>query len=398
MRNARTILAALILLVAAAQPSVAQTPTTTRPSAIDMLTSNCGATHVLIGGALTPGCGLVFGSANAPNTFVTRDGSGNVAASTFNGNTLTAGTYTLTGAAGKTLTFSNSLTLAGTDGTTITFPSTSASVARTDAAQTFTGTQTFGTIAPTTINAFALAGTIAAGGNQINNVVIGTTNPLNGFFNTVFSVPNANCTASGLGVFVACSPSSKTATADTPMFSAVSNDAFAGALLLQLAIHSDATPANRYASLVFVENGVAYRGVSLAGLGGYVTVGSSSATILNAGDIFSVNGQASAVSLRSPLHVATGTVPTGTTGTCVASSFAGGATAGTFSAAICTATNTFVLSALPAAPTGYSCDATDRTTSTSKLRQTASSTTSATFTVDVATVAADVVTFKCLGY
>lgn len=43
-------------------------------------------------------------------------------------------------AAGKIGTLSNSLTLAGTDGTTMTFPATSASIARTDVAQTFTGT------------------------------------------------------------------------------------------------------------------------------------------------------------------------------------------------------------------------------------------------------------------
>lgn len=49
---------------------------------------------------------------------------------------------TLTIADGKTLTANQSLTLAGTDGTTMTFPSTSASIARTDAAQTFTGNQT----------------------------------------------------------------------------------------------------------------------------------------------------------------------------------------------------------------------------------------------------------------
>lgn len=49
---------------------------------------------------------------------------------------------TLTIADGKTLTANHSLTLAGTDGTTMTFPSTSASIARTDAAQTFTGNQT----------------------------------------------------------------------------------------------------------------------------------------------------------------------------------------------------------------------------------------------------------------
>jgi hypothetical protein len=50
---------------------------------------------------------------------------------------------TLTIANGKTLTANNSVTFVGTDATTMTFPSTSASIARTDAAQTFTGTQTF---------------------------------------------------------------------------------------------------------------------------------------------------------------------------------------------------------------------------------------------------------------
>lgn len=49
---------------------------------------------------------------------------------------------TLTIADNKTLTVNHSLTLAGTDSTTMTFPSTSASIARTDAAQTFTGNQT----------------------------------------------------------------------------------------------------------------------------------------------------------------------------------------------------------------------------------------------------------------
>ena len=50
-----------------------------------------------------------------------------------------------TAAASKVLTANNSLTLAGTDATTHTFPTTSATIARTDAAQTFTGDQTLGT-------------------------------------------------------------------------------------------------------------------------------------------------------------------------------------------------------------------------------------------------------------
>lgn len=59
----------------------------------------------------------------------------------------------------KTVTINKSLTLTGTDATTMTFPATSATIARTDAANTFTGTQTF------------------AGDQTLNdvNVVLGTT-------------------------------------------------------------------------------------------------------------------------------------------------------------------------------------------------------------------------------
>lgn len=60
---------------------------------------------------------------------------------TWAGKTPYAGTLTIT--TGKTADIKKSLTLDGTDGTTMTFPSTSASIARTDAAQTFTGVQTF---------------------------------------------------------------------------------------------------------------------------------------------------------------------------------------------------------------------------------------------------------------
>lgn len=60
---------------------------------------------------------------------------------------------------GKTLSVSNSLTLAGTDSTVMTFPSTTATIARTDAAQTFTGTQTF---SQTILTANAITATINA--------------------------------------------------------------------------------------------------------------------------------------------------------------------------------------------------------------------------------------------
>jgi hypothetical protein len=67
---------------------------------------------------------------------------------------------TLTIADGKTLTANNSIVLAGTDATTMTFPSTNATIARTDAAQTFTGTQTFsGNLAVTSSTASTTTGT-----------------------------------------------------------------------------------------------------------------------------------------------------------------------------------------------------------------------------------------------
>jgi hypothetical protein len=59
-----------------------------------------------------------------------------------NGLGITASTGTLTITNAKTLSVSNTLTLAGTDSTVMTFPTTSATIARTDAANTFTGHQT----------------------------------------------------------------------------------------------------------------------------------------------------------------------------------------------------------------------------------------------------------------
>ena len=60
------------------------------------------------------------------------------------GKTLSANnSITLAGVDGKTLTTNNSITLAGTDATVMTFPATNATIARTDAAQSFIGDQTF---------------------------------------------------------------------------------------------------------------------------------------------------------------------------------------------------------------------------------------------------------------
>ena len=61
----------------------------------------------------------------------------------------------------------------------VTYATTSGEL--TDSANlTFNGT----TLTANTIGAFTLSGTVAGGGNQINNVIIGTTTPLAGFFTT----------------------------------------------------------------------------------------------------------------------------------------------------------------------------------------------------------------------
>lgn len=61
-------------------------------------------------------------------------------ATSINGNTFTTGTYTVTGGAGKTFTFNNTLSLTGTDGTTMTFPATSDSIPGLAQNNTFTAT------------------------------------------------------------------------------------------------------------------------------------------------------------------------------------------------------------------------------------------------------------------
>lgn len=75
--------------------------------------------------------------------------------------TISSNSAIISFASGKTLTVSNTLTLAGTDSTVMTFPSTSATIARTDAANTFTGLQTFSNAVNYTNNAIAASSNAA---------------------------------------------------------------------------------------------------------------------------------------------------------------------------------------------------------------------------------------------
>lgn len=102
-----------------------------------------------------------------------------------------------------------------------------------------------------------------------------------------------------------------------------------------------------------------------------------------------------ASSLQSNTRISIGTVPTGTTGSCSASGFVGGATAGKFTAPLCAA-GTIILSGLPTAPNGYTCNAQDQTTPADFLRQTANSVSSVTF--GATTALNDVIVFQCTGW
>lgn len=119
---------------------------------------------------VTPAIGSITGLGTGVSTFLTTPSSANLAsaltdktgtgvvvfatsptlvtpilgvatATSINGLTITTTTGSLTITNAKTLSVTNTITLSGTDSTVMTFPSSSATIARTDAGQTFTGTQ-----------------------------------------------------------------------------------------------------------------------------------------------------------------------------------------------------------------------------------------------------------------
>lgn len=127
---------------------------------------------------------------NASTTFAGTDGK---TLTISNSGTLSGGdAWTLAIAASKTLTVSNSLTFTGTDGNSFAFPSGSDTVVTLAATQELTnktlnasvGKGTWTASGTWTLPALTLGGAISGAGNQINNVIIGTTTPLAGFFTT----------------------------------------------------------------------------------------------------------------------------------------------------------------------------------------------------------------------
>jgi len=98
------------------------------------------------------------------------------------GRTLTINTNSGTiafGNSSKTLTINNSIGLTGTDGTTMTFPSSTATIARTDAGQTFTGIQVFSSN-PTMSGLNASSFVFTDGSKNLTSTAAGTLGVANG--------------------------------------------------------------------------------------------------------------------------------------------------------------------------------------------------------------------------
>lgn len=118
------------------------TTTITSGTTTNILYNNAG----VAGEYTVTGTGTVAVMANGPtinSAIMTSPNIGGATASTINGLTIsTVSSAILSIANGKSFTVSKSLTLTGTDNTTMTFPTTSATIARTDSGNTFTGAST----------------------------------------------------------------------------------------------------------------------------------------------------------------------------------------------------------------------------------------------------------------
>lgn len=155
---------------------------------INWAANNANITHST--GILTVGAGeLRITSANVgtnADSVPTLSSTSAFTNKTVNGLTVstTTGTFTLTNA--KTLAVTNTLTLSGTDSTVMTFPSTTATIARTDAGQTFTGVNTFTSpkivtqISDTNGNVLINIGATGSAVNyvKVTNAATGTAGPI----------------------------------------------------------------------------------------------------------------------------------------------------------------------------------------------------------------------------
>lgn len=155
---------------AATAPSAGQVLTATGASAATWQTVTGTGTVTSV--SVTTANGVSGSVATATTTPAISLTLGAITPTTVNGMTITTNSGTLHIANAKSFDVLKSLTLDGTDGTTMTFPATSATIARTDAANTFTGVQTMTSPAITTPAITGLAtGSGVATANTVSTLV-----------------------------------------------------------------------------------------------------------------------------------------------------------------------------------------------------------------------------------
>jgi len=166
---------------------------------------------------------------------------------------------------------------------------------------TFNGT----TLTANTIGAFTLGGTIAGGGNQINNVIIGTTTPLAGSFTTLtastsitnagltsgrvvysttggLETDSANLTFNGTNLGVGTASANSPLTVGTPntqtvavkaQFNAATPSVASGSGIVQIG-STDTVAVDKGGVLTFTANTTTLNGYPMAGIAGkYETAG-----------------------------------------------------------------------------------------------------------------------------
>lgn len=276
---------------------------------------NSGRLQIKNGSALTlNGASLILGSSygNVGQVLV----SNGVSTTPSWGLTLlpqTTGFTIAGGTTSKTLTVNRTLTLTGTDSTTMTFPSTSATIARTDSGQTFSGTQVIDII-----NAASSSSTTA---DLFGNVTTGTVGIADGLTTGTINIGNGTTSSTGRTVNINTNASSTvtvTTNIGSPVIGSTINlvagspgvvltstglittSAVTGGASSIMTIRTGNTTTSGNSGNLFLDVG------SAAGTAGTVSVGTSSASgvsIGRTGITTSVTGTLNQAGASSPIQL-----------------------------------------------------------------------------------------------
>lgn len=253
-----------------------------------------------------------------------------------------------------------------------------------------------------TLPAFTLGGTIAGGGNQINNIIIGATTPLAGTFTTFNATTSTLVTSETTPLIYGGSAAGSTLAFQSTSSGAPTTDSITfttgGSLALTIAHNNNAIFSQTVTAAGF--NNATLFSLQIAN-SNVIVMNSTLFEPSNTGAVNLGTSGNAWLGTYSYAFISAGTKPTLALagGTCAGTVIAGGATAGTVTlTGVCASTNTMTLSAMPTVTTGYACDVTDRTTAAAAPRQTSTSATSAVFTFGGTSGSTDVIQYKCTGY